>query len=80
MLSRSVAFSLKNDVSKEIDEIKKAPPENPVSSPTTSASSPEEHKTTKQIQREKKVIPIPRQVSFMIQHFPLVFKYTQYVL
>ena len=79
MLSRSVAFSLKNDVSKEIDEIKKAPPENPVSTPTTSASTPDEHKTTKQIQREKKVTPIPRQVSFLIHFNILVWFSNEYL-
>ena len=49
-----------------IDDIKNDPPENHVSNSTNSASSRTETKTPKQIHREKKVTPIPRQVRFEI--------------
>ena len=58
VLSRSVAFDL-NDVSKDIEEIKP-----PVFNPAS--STPPETKSPKQIHREKKVTPIPRQVRFII--------------
>ena len=60
-----MAFDLKNDGSKETVEAKSQN-----SNATSGSSTPPETKSPKQIHREKKVTPIPRQVSKLLSfHF-----------